>query len=124
MSMITSLSDDIANVNKRGALQDYQIIYTKLNDFIEKVNQKIVSRIQLVQQVYLDDYKQQVSIMGAQLKAIRGVLDQQLLKQRCNFNFIQLIKDFSIFNNKEIFSERKLLNLINNLKKQVKIITN
>lgn len=55
--MITSLSDDIATVNKRGSLQDYQIVYTKLNDFIEKVNQKIVSRIQLVQQVYLDDYK-------------------------------------------------------------------
>ncbi len=55
--MITSLSDDMANINKRGPLQDYEVVYSRLNDFIDKVNQKIVSRIQLVQQVYLDDYK-------------------------------------------------------------------
>ncbi len=55
--MITSLSEDIASINKRSALQDYEIVHNKLNNFIEKVNEKIVSRIQLVKQVYLDDYK-------------------------------------------------------------------
>lgn len=52
--MITSVSDDISK--KRG-ISDYEIVYNKLNHFIDKVNEKIVSRIQLVQQVYLDDYK-------------------------------------------------------------------
>ena len=55
--MITSLSEDIANSNRRSSLQDYEIVHTTLNDFINKVNEKIVSRIQLVKQVYLDDYK-------------------------------------------------------------------
>lgn len=55
--MITSLSEDIGSINKRSALQDYEIVHNKLNNFIEKVNEKIVSRIQLVKQVYLDDYK-------------------------------------------------------------------
>lgn len=81
--MITSLSEDIANTNRRTSLQDYEIVHTKLDDFINKVNEKIVSRIQLVKQVYLDDYKEQVSQMSNELRMIRGVLDEQLLKQRC-----------------------------------------
>lgn len=36
--MITSLSEDIANTNRRTSLQDYEIVHTKLDDFINKVN--------------------------------------------------------------------------------------
>ena len=82
--MITSLSDDLNLTHRRQHANDLEIVYNKLNHFIDDVNEKINSRIQLVQQVYLDDYKEQVSIMAAELKSIRGVLDEEILKQRCN----------------------------------------
>ena len=85
--MITSFSDDL-NINHRRGTNDFEIVYTKLNNFIDSINEKIGSRIQLVQQVYLDDYKEQVSIMAAELKSIRGVLDEEILKQRCINEFI------------------------------------
>lgn len=52
--MITSVSDDLAI---RKGLPEYEVVYNKLHKFIEDVNEKIVGRIQLVQQVYLEDYK-------------------------------------------------------------------
>lgn len=55
MTMITSLSEDITK--RRTNLEEYEVVYHKLHGFIDKLNEKIVSRIQLVQQVYLDDYK-------------------------------------------------------------------
>ena len=78
--MITALSDDLSK--KRG-LPEYELVYNRLHQFIEDVNEKIVGRIQLVQQVYLEDYKEQVSKMAAELRQIRSVLDEELLRQRC-----------------------------------------
>ena len=52
--MITSISDDLS---RRRGVSEHEIILKKLHHFIDDVNEKIVKRIQLVQQVYLDDYK-------------------------------------------------------------------
>lgn len=53
--MITSLSEDIGM--RKSHLNDYDIVCKRLDNFIEKINEKIVNRIQLVKQVYLEDYK-------------------------------------------------------------------
>jgi hypothetical protein len=42
-----------------------------------------VNRIQLVQHIYLEDYRAQVKQMAEELSGIRAVLDEELLKQRC-----------------------------------------
>lgn len=36
--MITSFHEDIPNSSKRSQPQNYEIVYAKLNDFIDKVN--------------------------------------------------------------------------------------
>ena len=106
--MITSLSDDLSHAQRRANNTEFEVVYNKLNNFIDKVNEKINSRIQLVQQVYLEDYKEQVSIMSAELKAIRGVLDEEILKQRCTSALTQLMKSYSILRKREISSGRRL----------------
>ena len=51
----------------------------------QNLNQKITGRIEIVKQVYLEDYKTQVKTMAEELKASRGVLDEELLRQRCTY---------------------------------------
>ena len=60
--------------------QRFHLSYSHIN---QTLNDKIVNRIQLVQQVYLEDYKNQVKTMAEELKNIRQVLDEELLRQRC-----------------------------------------
>jgi hypothetical protein len=58
---------------------------------MQQVNEKIVGRIQLVQQIYIEDYKTQVKEMTGQLRGIRIMLDEELLRQRCNYRSMQPI---------------------------------
>jgi hypothetical protein len=63
---------------------------------MQKVDEKIVNRLQLVQQTYLDDYKQQVKSMSEELQILRTNLDAEVLYQKCTLSLMQPMKKCTI----------------------------
>jgi hypothetical protein len=51
---------------------------------MKDIDNKIQNRVQLVKQVCVNEYKEQVLEMSAQLKNLREKLDNEVMKERAN----------------------------------------
>ena len=73
----------------------------------QKVNDKILGRLQLVQHVYYEDYKDQVKQMSDELKKLKENLDAEVLYNKCHHPSIQRAKRCTCLKRSEISSESK-----------------
>ena len=64
---------------------------------IQKVNEKIVNRIQIVKHTYVDEYTEHMKIMSAELKNIKEQIDEARLKERANEKMFVLEEERDYF---------------------------
>ena len=74
---------------------------------MQEINEKILGRLQLYQQVYHEDYKEQVKIMSEELKKLKANLDAEVLYNKCTPLFIQPAIECIFWRKREISFERR-----------------